>query len=535
VSPDPTARFAATGIAASALALVVPFWNYLHFHRYSPVGSDALAVAGALALAGALIGAVVVRTHAAVARALLTATLLFVSADLFADIGGYHLVVFGVLLVATWLLRVHVLGIVLAVLVAVLLSTIVAGGREAPAVQRANGQPRRGTRPPLLHLIADEHIGVEGIPAAIPGGVEAKAALTAFYVEHGFRLYTRAYSRYHLTADAIPNALNLSQRDTGGAWLGPGKVTFPAPLTKNAYFDRLSAAGFDVRSYQPGFLDYCGTKGVAPVACFMVPANSVGNLPALSLAWTARTRLLVQHWLANNSSLYALANAFYNERLRPALIARHPPAPDWARTTYPLGPAGGLRILQTIARDIDTLPDLRGTAFFGHVLLPHAPYMLDAGCLVTSMLFDQPSQRELRQLHVSAQRRALYQRYWPQLRCLTARVGALVGQLEARGARDAVVIVHGDHGARIGAPIPPVGQAFTREDFDDFYSTLFAVRAPGIVPGLDSSVVSVGELLAGLAAGDFSQVKVEPDPAPFVFRTGDEDSPRRVRAPIPPR
>ena len=139
-------------MAASALALVVPFWNYLHFHRYSPIGSDALAVAGALALAGALVGMGIVRTHAAVARAILTALLLFVSADLFADIGGHHLVVLGALLAATWLLRVHVHGIVLTVLLAVLLTTVVAGGREAPAVQPATGQPRRGSRPPLLHL-----------------------------------------------------------------------------------------------------------------------------------------------------------------------------------------------------------------------------------------------------------------------------------------------------------------------------------------------------------------------------------------------
>lgn len=522
-------------VAAAVLLLVVPFWTYLHFHRYSAFRPESLAIAGALAGGGILLGLTIRLVRAPVLRALLTALLLFVSIDLLADIAGWHLVLLALLLAGSWLLRTHIHRIAVAVLLAVLVTTAVAGAREDPAIQPARGTPRHGGRPPLLHLIADEHVGVEGIPTDIPGGPEAKAALIDFYVQHGFRLFTRAYSRYHLTADAIPNALNFSSRDQGLAWLGPGAVTFPAPLKANAYFDRLSKAGFDVRTYQPGFLDFCGTTGAAPVSCFMVPANSVGNVPALSLAWGARTRLIAQHWVANNSSTYDRANAFYDERVRPALAARHLPAPTWARTTYPLGPASGLRVLQQIGRDVRALPDVRGTAFFAHVLLPHAPYMLEEDCRVSESLFSQPSQRALRQLHVRAQRRALYQRYWSQLRCLTSRVGTLVAELEARGARDLVVIVQGDHGARIGAPIPPVGQPFTRADFDDFFSTLFAVRAPGIAAGVDSTVVSVPELLDHLSASDFRSATIPSDSAPFVYRTGNEDTPLRVRAPVPAR
>lgn len=522
-------------VAAAVLLLVVPFWTYLHFHRFSAFRSESLAIAGALAVVGGLLGLTIQRVRVPVLRALLTALLLLFSIDLFADIAGWHLALLAVLLAGSWLLRTHIHRIAVAVLLAVLVTTAVAGAREDPAIQPARGTPRHGARPPILHLIADEHVGVEGIPTDIPGGAEAKAALIDFYVQRGFRLFTRAYSRYHLTADAIPNALNFSSRDQGLAWLGPGAVTFPAPLKDNAYFNRLSKAGFDVRSYQPGFLDFCGTTGAAPVACFMVPANSVGNVPVLSLEWGPRARLIAQHWVANNSSLYDRANAFYDERVRPALAARHLPTPTWARTTYPLGPASGLRVLQQISRDVRALPDVRGTVFFGHVLLPHAPYMLDEDCHVSRALFAQPSQRALRQLHVQAQRRALYQRYWPQMRCLTSRVGALVSELEARGARDAVVIVHGDHGARVGAPIPPMGQPFTRDDFDDFYSTLFAIRAPGILAGIDSSVVSIAELLDHYSAGDFSSVMAPSDSAPFVYRTRDEDSPVRVRAPVPAR
>lgn len=306
-------------VAAAVLVLVVPFWTYLHFHRYSAFRPESLAIAGALAGGGILLGLTIRRVRTPVLRALLTALLLLVSIDLLADIAGWHLVLLAVLLAGSWLLRTHIHRIAVAVLLALLVTTVVAGAREDPAIQPARGTLRHGGRPPLLHLIADEHVGVEGIPTDIPGGPEAKAALIDFYVQHGFRLFTRAYSRYHLTADAIPNALNFSSRDQGLAWLGPGAVTFPAPLKANAYFDRLSKAGFDVRTYQPGFLDFCGTTGAAPVACFMVPANSVGNVPALSLAWGARTRLIAQHWVANNSSIYDRANAFYDERVRPAL------------------------------------------------------------------------------------------------------------------------------------------------------------------------------------------------------------------------
>ena len=308
MTKTPDTRDAASVVAASVLLLVVPFWSYVHFHRYDPLRSDSLAIAAGLAIVGTRVGVTTARTHGAVARTLLTAILLFISADLLADVGRYHVLLLGALLVVSWLLRTHVHRITIAVMLAVLLTGLVAGGREAPALQPSRGTPRQGTRPPLLHLIADEHIGVDAIPTGVPGGAEAKAALVAFYVQHGFRLFTRAYSPYHLTADAIPNALNCSERSEGLAWLGAGRpVVFPARLKHNAYFDRLSDVGFDVRTYQPGFLDFCGTTGAPPVSCFMVPANSVGNVPALTLRWGARARLIVQHWLANNSSLYDLS------------------------------------------------------------------------------------------------------------------------------------------------------------------------------------------------------------------------------------
>ena len=91
---------------------------------------------------------------------------------------------------------------------------------------------------------------------------------------------------------------------------------------------------------------------------------------------------------------------------------------------------------------------------------------------------------------------------------------------EAGTYRDALIIVHGDHGSRINLIDPSIDvvDRMVDSDFLDAFSTLFAIRAPGIEPGYDLSTRSIQELVANWVAADFNAL---PNPV-------DDEGPARV-------
>jgi hypothetical protein len=249
------------------------------------------------------------------------------------------------------------------------------------------------------------------------------------------------------------------------------------------------------------------------------------------MSWRSGIQFVALRWLADTSSLYKRLWAIYTRRVRPGLAALGLPAPDWIWNDHHLGPASGMALLSRIYADLGTLPDLRGTAFFGHLLLPHSPDFLGADCAVSreySGLEHPPAH-----LPAAEVRGGAYARYLPQVRCLTRQIGGLLDQLEQRGVSDAVVIVQGDHGSRIGGPLPPLSQPLTRQEIADFYATLFAVRAPGITPGVDTSVVAIKDLLDRFSQSGFDSLPAFVEHSPFIYRTDSETSSLRVPLPLP--
>ena len=191
-----------------------------------------------------------------------------------------------------------------------------------------------------------------------------------------------------------------------------------------------------------------------------------------------------------------------------------------------------MNLLRRISSDIDSLPTLQGAAFFSHVLLPHYPYMLDERCLpAEDPLAGLDPQENTRELTV-AQRHTKFEHYLPQVGCFTRRVGDLLGALESRGAGNGVVIVQGDHGPRVGSK-PSIDGAIPREKFADYYSTLFAIKGPGITPGVDTTLVSVKDLLNEFSAAGFTDVANLAAENPFVFLSPGFSNPLRVRAAVP--
>ena len=151
--------------------------------------------------------------------------------------------------------------------------------------------------------------------------------------------------------------------------------------------------------------------------------------------------------------------------------------------------------------------DPSGRFIFAHFLMPHAPYVYDSECLLHERWFLPWFMTELlgvSQAEFEALRSEHYPEYFAQVDCLLTKLDELLTAIDnSPGFKDASIVIHGDHGARLSS-----GQRadhLTDRDMIDNYATLFAVRGPGVTPSYDERVTTVQRLVAevfGQAKGD---------------------------------
>src|SRR5690606_10408141 len=351
--------------------------------------------------------------------------------------------------------------------------------------------------PPLVHLILDEHIGIEGLSEAVPEVQESRARLQTFYEDAGFRLFGAAFSQYMHTVNAIPQILNFGAEQ---AWT-PEHLD-GARITENAYFDRLRELGYGIHILQSDFLDYCDHPAVE--TCDEYRATDIGSLAATALPVGDKSVLLVSGFASLSSVLPAIGARAY---ILAAKVAR-PLGVDMP--VFLLGHRTSTTgALAALDRVIDQLKRARpGKAYFAHILAPHFPYSLDAECGVKDL-----DGWELRHsLLGSRLNRELA--YLEQLECVTKRLGqALEALSRSEAGANAIVVVHGDHGSRITDHDPTVENAgvFSDADMIASFSTLFAVRGAGIESGYDAKALPVARILSSIAASGFRSVEIDLD------------------------
>ncbi len=531
-TPDAGTR-ARFEIITPALLLLGPLFHQLRLHGYPLFRLDVLLVAAGTVLVGTILGLAIHRARLPLRLAIIVLVLAIVW-DLYGTGGSLQWAVISVgtvmLLVLT--LRAHITTITFAVSIPVLLSTLLP---PIDRVETTSGSwsavPGNRELPPVFHFVLDEHGGFAGLaddPALV-------ADLRAWYEERGFHVLPNAYSPYFDTYNALPNLVNFSTQpvDARNLHVSPGS---PPAVRENRYFDAMRARGYGVRVYQSDYLDFCG--GATPPAlmsCLTYPANSLSYAAGMALPTPARARLLVHYLLANRSYFFDRALVLYDRRIRPTLAN--------AGASATLGAGRGGRVSPPIGEVLDRIEqDLAhgagGTLFFAHLLVPHYPYQYDATCRVRERLRDRldrasPSAPEgMDNTPASRERRLAL--YGDQVRCLMRELSTFFGTLDSLGAYDpAVVILHGDHGSRIVLRRPEgranVGQ-LTRQDLLDGYSTLFAVRAPGIPAGSDTVTAGIGELLSALVTAEFRVAELAPprrEPTVFIV-----DRPRGRMIPL---
>ncbi len=488
---------------SSALLLLVAFVIFLRHHDYGLWRSDSLQAIGALLALGVVPG-----VASALGPRSLRAGVFAIVATLFLDLQtpwlrepvGLGLAV-ALLLALGWFAN-AVLGRATAFVALVMIASTLPLSpgegwirEEAAGPGTSAGATEGEDRPPILHLVLDEHIATAAIPREFDRDGRLRHHIEGGYLARGFRVFPQAFSRHYTTGPALSHVVNLSAGRDSVAYYDPETDR----VTRNAWFRMLAGRGYRIRVVQTDHLDFCHPdEDLSVELCTTYTLESIKAIEGSGLDRADRSRALL-------GSFGQLSH--WHQRTRKAW-QRWARERGLERTDWPLR-AGRLSTVssrQMLPRVEAALAATQpGEITFAHLLLPHFPYAYDAGCALRPSPLEWRSYKGVGLSGVhndDASRAERYPLYLEQLACTEKLVSQMLGRLLALPhLRDATVIVHGDHGPRLNrlTPVAPNRAKLDARDYLDAFATHFAVRVPGLARGVDLRAAGIDALLRVIA------------------------------------
>ena len=489
---------------APFLLLVTPFVIFVRHNHHGLSHPDVQLCVVALALIALGLGAAAAQWR--VFEVAVLAALLVFFADVQLDEAGEKRLTLGFLAAAgiLWILREHAARIVSLMMATILaLSFVSLGPRTGSAAGVAAGSGA-GDLPLLLHVILDEHIGVEGLPPDLrPGAV--RQALESFFAGRGFRLYGRAHSEHSNTAGSLGHLLNMESGRYVPGLSRPSRSGLTYTLGRSAYFDHLARRGYVLRIYQSDHLDMCAAA-TRLMSCYTYQPSSIEGLASLEVSNVEKLPVIAGAFLARSEIHERVKRTYISGREH--LLERTAiglPRWDWER--FAPASLGSMPVFDRVAADLRQAR--RGEVFVAHLLMPHDPYVFAADCQ------PRPPDRWMTRADATdaivpggvttrQSREARYRLYFDQILCTQRRLAQLLDAIPEPLRGDAIILMQGDHGSRLGLNPATTGAAHLDvSDYADAFSTLFAVRAPGIDAAYDSRAASIACLLRTLVNDGF--------------------------------
>ncbi len=404
-----------------------------------------------------------------------------------------------------WFLRKRLSKFVVVVAGCMVLGTVLMPPREQITLTGPSlDEPvERSDLPFILHLILDEHIGIEGIPREFDADGEIAAEVRDSYMDMGFRVFGRAYSDYYHTTKTIPNLLNFTVSTNDVEYLPP-PFRRKKPLRRNAWFDLLGDMGYRNHVFQSNYITYdrrldpSRARGVESSLTYA--SESIHPLSSVAIPVIDKSRYILGSYLRLSYFLTMMRDGYGD--LRRSSVGLNLGLPAWDRSGKYLSVLSSMDAIPLLERDLEHAGP--GKAFFVHLLLPHYPYAYDRDCEVRVMNDGWLNAEDVSKAprRNDAESRALrYPLYLDQLICTNNTIKKILEELSTRPWwDDAIIIVHGDHGSRIdmGPPKVPTVAEMNAQDFLDAFSTLFVIKMPGLPAGYDRRQLPIGHLFKKL-------------------------------------
>lgn len=313
----------ATVVAAPALLLLSPLVSFLYFHYYPALHRETLILL-LLALGGGVAYGGLLLRVGPIARTLLLWPFVVLVLDLPFDLGVRGAALVAVVGLGPALaLRRHLPALVAVMSASFLLTVPWFGPRvPAPTPQLAHAVPTND-RPAVIHLILDEHIGLNGLPEDIPEAIAFRRELDSVLTRWRFRYFRRAYSRYFFTHNAVANVLNMSaaRGDQGYVDQLPDGVE-PWRLKGSSYLQVMAEDGYAIHVYQSDYFDLCHIAEVRIGSCVTYPSNVLRDAADWDIGAGHKAALVLAYLLENRSHIYQRVHQVYSRTLRPILVRR---------------------------------------------------------------------------------------------------------------------------------------------------------------------------------------------------------------------
>lgn len=368
------------------------------------------------------------------------------------------------------------------------------------------------SQPAIVHILLDEHIGIEGLPGGNPGTPDLKRELRSFYVRHRFRLFGRAFSQHLNTLYSVPYIMSMGTDSS----LEPSENR--TEKSHLDYFDLLSKLGMKIKFIQSSYLDYCSTKNYS--SCTTYNFGNAAYIIDSELSVYDKALLIFIKQIPGTAFL---VQAY----LQDTLTRRGMHWPGILDDNRGASALSGLWAMRQLTHQLAKAEP--GNVYFAHILLPHGPYITRPDCSLKPLV-------AWRRMHVSFFTPETQYAYADQLRCTLRLVEAAIQAVSASPAgSNFIMIVHGDHGSRLANVYPLEGNLsrLRARDLLAGFSTLFAVRGPGLEPGYDERPFRVADLLHELTASGFASVGEWPQSRPEVFLAPRQELPPRRRIRLP--
>ncbi len=523
---------------ACAIVILFHFTNYVVYTEYDRIYPDILVVAGGLCAVAAGLTALL-RIPSAVFRAAVFSVLITVVLGdaLFEfgtkdDISLRLIALSGVLVLALavmFFLREHanlvLIGGFLAMFVATVGIGLLAARKDGPDL--ASGSAATADLPVVVHIVLDEHIGLSGLSSATPGGAATSAISRRFYTDAGFRVFAGAYSRFFRTEASLAGALNFDGSAQATRFLTRKHYGFS--LNENAYLKAYADKGYRIRVYQSDYFDLCKSHGIAFAGCASYRPDYLSRTAIDGLPGPERARLLFGMYYSSIAviKIAKLAGKQLDRWAKNQGVSLPSPGLWHGR----VGPLAVVPTFNNLIRDVSRAAG--GTVFFAHLLMPHYPYVYNSACAVRSPISAWRLRFDGNLENSPESRRRSYAQYIEQVRCVEKRLTVLFAALKKADTYDrATIVLHGDHGARIGLtdPASATVSSLTPADYTDAFSTLFAVKAPDITPGVDPRMLPLTSLVPYALDRDEDLLRAAGDPTVYIVDGNGNASPHALPA-----
>ncbi len=199
--------------------------------------------------------------------------------------------------VIAWVLRAHISKIVAVVFGVMVLSSILLPQPRFEAITVVEQEQVATTdRGPIIHLILDQQIGIDGLVDAIPGAAEMRGELLTLYENAGFRVYGSAFTHFPATLESLPNLMNNSVQPSAYRWVR--RVKGRNKLTKNRWFQYLKAQGYAIEVLQTHYIDFCADPAAPVSRCESYNLGDVRFLHDLDVRAIKKAQYLVLYFFA---------------------------------------------------------------------------------------------------------------------------------------------------------------------------------------------------------------------------------------------